>query len=1047
MNSAASFGQSSWFNRSPNPGAINPRAIARGFDRYLAPHGIRTQAQQQGDGCLCLVVECQTQPERDRLVQFILHRLKQLNLAAIAGVKIVARLTGQSNSLWDHSVSFMPPVPPSLSQPAGVPRHMPPPPPPNPALAHRSLTDTDLAASQTVTSAPPDPFTALAQTLAAEAKTVTASVASVATRANRYYRRWGSQTTERKTSRRLADLASGVEQRWTQVATAAPWKQGQQAGTHRRQPVLKEVAHCLEPLALERKWQVRVGQLGGRIVAITLDCPLLPRKPSEFQTFHRDVTQAVCKRLWSLNSPTIRGVRLGIREVGQDTVAWQQTIRLATPASRSPMAQFTQAFAGVGTLGDPVWDRIVRSLLLGGTAIVPFVLALWLTQQVPTINESTSDRTRSITGSGSIRSDQTEQVIPAQRPVAFPLQQTFAQADEKRSPVVETALEIVPVTSHTAVTPSDETVTLLFGGDVTLSNFFEDKIKGEYGKTFAKMPEYAQADVSMVNLENPLTTANTRRPGKSFNFKAKPESVEALTSGGVDIVTLGNNHAMDYQGKGLAETLEHLEKAGIHAVGGGRDILEARRPKILDVKGKRIAYFGYYNAYWHAATDGSPGTNPRDFDSIKADMEAVRDQVDWIVVNYHWGEENAHYPAGYQRSLAQFTIDHGADLIVGHHPHVLQGAEVYKGKAIVYSLGNFIFGGNSRRNYVTAALQVSLTGDQMKLEFLPLVVQDYQPQVLQGDRGQSIFNHLRHISRNFNEPLLSGHTLTIPKGNPTAPPEVETAAAPTPDVQPISQAPAPQSPAMAPAQAEGSPTGATVESVTGAVAAKEAAIAKEDETAKAAAIAKGEDAEEAVMQLRVNSPAAETAEGFSQAQTHLSQSQVALTAQWAKKKRAASAAATGRSPGAASLSSEIATATQEQLGQTLARARAQLARQQSIVIAAEIEATQRRPRSQAASQSPSPMFSTAGFTDGAEQPQETAQSSSQGPQLPFENKPAQPGLSFAIADPQTGQSTTQPQDQTQPTEGGPLRSLTKTAQPPLLPFLEGAIQRAEASFW
>ncbi|MEM1427427.1 MAG: hypothetical protein AAGF75_12855, partial [Cyanobacteria bacterium P01_H01_bin.130] len=219
-----------------------------------------------------------------------------------------------------------------------------------------------------------------------------------------------------------------------------------------------------------------------------------------------------------------------------------------------------------------------------------------------------------------------------------------------------------------------------------------------------------------------------------------------------------------------------------------------------------------------------------------------------------------------------------------------------------------------------------------------------------------------------------------------------------------------------------------------------------------------EAVEETVMRLSINSPAAETAEGFSQAQTHLSQSQVALTAQWAKKQRAASAVSQERSPEATSLTGKVAIATQEQLGQTLARARAQLARQQSIVIAAEIEATQPRPRSQASPQDLSPMFSTAGFTDGAGQSQESAKSP-QGPQLPFEKKPDQATLSFAIADPQTAQSKPQRQTQqqtqqqaqppanTQPTEGGPLRSLTKTGQPPLLPFLEGAIQRAEASFW
>ena len=867
------------------------------------------------------------------------------------------------------------------------------------------------------------------------------------------------------------------------TTAASQWVQG---GATRpvpqsKQTTLTAVAHCLEPLAVDRGWQIRVGKLGGRMVAVTVECALLPRMASEMTEFRNTITQAVCQRLWALNSPKIRGVRLGIREAGQTTLAWQQTIRLATPASHSPVNQWVQAIAGVGTLrDDPIWDRIIRSLLLGGTAIVPFILALWLAQQVPNITSSTGDRTRSGTGTASNTQDQTEQVIPFRQPAALPLRETFAQANEKRPPVVETALEVVPVTPHTAVTPvEEETVTLLFGGDVTLSNFFEDKIQGEYDKTFAKMPEYAQADVSMVNLENPLTTANTRRPGKTFNFKAKPESVEALTSGGVDIVTLGNNHAMDYQGKGLSETLEHLEKAGIHAVGGGRDLLEARRPKILEVKGQRIAYFGYYNAYWHAATDGSPGTNPRDFDSIKADMEAVRDQVDWIVVNYHWGEENAHYPAGYQRSLAQFTIDHGADLIVGHHPHVLQGAEVYKGKAIVYSLGNFIFGGNSRRNYVTAALQVSLTGDEMKLDFLPLVVQDYQPEILPGDRGQSIFNHLKHISRNFQEPLLSGTTLKIPK--PASPESEAIATAPTSEASPKMQsqtqtvasmsmgstsvtseneASATVEPATTPPKKKvESPVAASRVDANAATAEMKPPAA--DSTRAASLPRSAEEAAAAsVTPLETGMPTRGVAQGFSQAQTHFSQSQVELTARWAKIQKGQGDHNTAQASSPQSitpLAPQVTSETQKKLGETLAKAKAQLERQQSIMIAAELEAS-RPPRPLSATgqaSDPFPLFSTERFTAGTSvednggdrsnrqvQDESLKTSFKRQPTLPFET--AQPP-SFDIPS-QSGSPPPRDHSPEVAADAGRLRPLTNAGHPPLLPFIEGAIQRAEASF-
>ncbi|NET39342.1 MAG: CapA family protein, partial [Cyanothece sp. SIO1E1] len=148
-------------------------------------------------------------------------------------------------------------------------------------------------------------------------------------------------------------------------------------------------------------------------------------------------------------------------------------------------------------------------------------------------------------------------------------------------------------------------------------------------------------------------------------------------------------------------------------------------------------------------------SNPLREDWIAEDIEAIRNQVDWIVVNYHWGMELAAYPADWQIELAHFTIDQGADLVVGHHPHVLQGAEIYKGRPIAYSLGNFIFGGNSRSDYDTATLKVALNEDQMKVEFLPVEVRAYQPKVVKGDRADQILQQIEQVSDIFEQPLQS----------------------------------------------------------------------------------------------------------------------------------------------------------------------------------------------------------------------------------------------------------------------------------------------------
>jgi poly-gamma-glutamate synthesis protein (capsule biosynthesis protein) len=510
---------------------------------------------------------------------------------------------------------------------------------------------------------------------------------------------------------------------------------------------LGSLTQWLQPLEAQLGLTLTVDGLNGRCLAIAVALPTgaAEAEATPEASDRQPIIQAICRRLWQFNATEngrIRGVRIYATTADQVDPLWQQTIRIAAPAGRRELG-----LVGLAQLArDPAMEGVWRSLLLGGATIVPFVLALWLASAPPTTQNRVSSP-----GADARNSDPIEQVV-AVRPLAAPVAERVRQV---RSPVVQGALEPLPVVQHPAVNPADPAVTLMFGGDVTLSKQVKRRLDGDWGAALAQFPEARSVDLAMVNLENPITDATTKRSGKRFNFKAEPESVEALRAGGIDIVTLANNHTMDYNRSGLADTLTALDQAEIHAIGAGDDITEARRPKIMEVKGQRIAYFGYYNAHWHAATEGQAGTNPRDNDTLAADIQAVRDQVDWVVVNFHWGEELARYPAPYQREIGRRAIDAGADLVVGHHPHVLQGAEVYKDRAIVYSLGNFIFGGNSRSSYDTAVLKVSLKPQQMKLEFVPVRVRNYQPRVAKGDRAREILQELTYISRRFDRPLTS----------------------------------------------------------------------------------------------------------------------------------------------------------------------------------------------------------------------------------------------------------------------------------------------------
>lgn len=443
------------------------------------------------------------------------------------------------------------------------------------------------------------------------------------------------------------------------------------------------------------------------------------------------IIKYICHVLWKLNSPRVQGVRIAGRFMGQPDILWNQSVKIVTPAARKRSRRQTGRL-----LLNRLDFKTLRTLLLMSSITATLVLGCWVSYY-----EVIGSQAKALV---SPQGQQQGQVIMTPPPPTRPNK-------------VQAALETVPVVKHeTVLNPDDPTVTLMFGGDVNLANSFADKVGDNYNWAFAELQEYRDADLAMVNLENPLTRSTLARPNKQFNFKADPEAVKVLTEGGIDLVNLANNHIMDYEEPGLVETLKTLDEAGIHAIGAGQNIVEARRPKILEVKGQRIAYFGYYDADFHAAEENKAGSNPTDNQRIAADIRAVRDQVDWVIVNYHWGVELSDYPGDWQIDLGRYTIDQGADVVVGHHPHVLQGAEIYKGRPIVYSLGNFIFGGNSRSNYDTAILKVSLKQNQkMKVEFLPVEVREYQARVIEGETGKQTLRHIEGISQIFDQPMPS----------------------------------------------------------------------------------------------------------------------------------------------------------------------------------------------------------------------------------------------------------------------------------------------------
>lgn len=300
---------------------------------------------------------------------------------------------------------------------------------------------------------------------------------------------------------------------------------------------------------------------------------------------------------------------------------------------------------------------------------------------------------------------------------------------------------------------AQEPVTMIFAGDLTLSDNVERYVGANTGYVFERWKPGANADIFMANLEHPITTA-TERVEKKFTFKMHPRYGATLLDAGLTLVTCANNHVFDYGLQGIDDTMRNLDSLGIQYVGIGKNLRDARRPVIIERKGRKIGFLAYYGGGEFAATPARQGFAPRYTRYILEDVRALKSSVDYVVVNFHWGVERATIPDDWQVTLAHKVAEAGADLIIGHHPHILQGIERYKESTIAYSLGNFVFGGNTQHTYETAVLKVTLTGERSEVELVPVSVRRWQPVVAEGAVRQSVLDLVRERSSHFPDHLF-----------------------------------------------------------------------------------------------------------------------------------------------------------------------------------------------------------------------------------------------------------------------------------------------------
>jgi poly-gamma-glutamate synthesis protein (capsule biosynthesis protein) len=239
-------------------------------------------------------------------------------------------------------------------------------------------------------------------------------------------------------------------------------------------------------------------------------------------------------------------------------------------------------------------------------------------------------------------------------------------------------------------------------------------------------------DLTVGNLESCVATCGSA-VDKEFTFRASPDVLPGLVSSGIDAVSLANNHSLDFGRDAFLETLRHLRENGIPYCGAGRNIDEAYKPALLEAKGRSVALIGAsrvipFPDWW--AKENRPGL-AQAYQPVRLldEVEHARSDADIVVVFLHWGVELAIMPEKYERELAHDLIDSGADLVIGSHPHILQGFEYYKGKLIAYSLGNFVF---TNRDKNTVILQtVFVDGKFKSASIIPCRIRNYRPMVIE----------------------------------------------------------------------------------------------------------------------------------------------------------------------------------------------------------------------------------------------------------------------------------------------------------------------------
>jgi len=509
---------------------------------------------------------------------------------------------------------------------------------------------------------------------------------------------------------------------------------------------------------------------------------------------HRDrLIRFICHQLCQLDSEVIRGAHLAVRLANTSFILWQQLIQLPTAEPAKPLPVVPKAALPVVNsvrttfhltresvlqqlqglrdghsfqlkrpqratpspplpiaLPTPVTPRLDRTvqrprlLPIGGAAIAVLVIGSGLEMLIHHWSRNEAGPSRSSTATDM---EELAEIYGGPLPIGD---------------WVQTSAGTIPVTPlyPPPSAGQDGAITLLFSHPAAIATRSGGGLHRPGRRTTVPFQRdlLRQAEVTMTALDAALHLEDRQTAPDA-------DAIATLRRQGVDVVNAAHSPLLGVNPDVLDDTLRALHQQTIRTAGIGDDPQQKRRPQVLEVRGQRIAYLGYAEPSSPALADGGAnGVNMGTRQHLATDIRAIRDQVDWVIVNYQWQRAIAPNPDQSQMDLARYAIDQGADLVVGHHPTVMQGAEIYKGRAIAYSLGQIepLRGTDvSSADLDTAILRVDLQETEMRVEFVPIQVRQGKAAIASGESARSILQTVTAAATELPTPLTSPATLKV----------------------------------------------------------------------------------------------------------------------------------------------------------------------------------------------------------------------------------------------------------------------------------------------